>query len=93
MRCVPSCWGYNAGMQYTIRNIDPEADRRLRKMAVAEGKSVNAFLVEQINHLTGLNGKPVKRRNLRDLIGKHHFDKGFDETIASFRKIDPELWK
>lgn len=61
---------YNAGMksmQYTIRGIPPDVDACLRKRAKAEGKSLNALVVELLEREAIPPGPPY--HDLDWLIG------------------------
>lgn len=81
-------------MQYTIRNVEKEVDRELRRRAKRTGKSVNTLANEALRAFVGLNGtKPTKKRDLSQFVGAFHFDKGFDEAVADLERVNPEDWK
>ena len=88
---------YNAGMQYTLRNIPRELDRALRRKAKEQGKSLNQVAIEAMAYGTGL-GVPVgngrrKYRDLSDWVGTYVYDPGFEEALRDQDRIDPEMWE
>ena len=80
-------------MQYTVRNISKQLDKVLRAKAKAERKSLNKVALETLESGAGLNGQPVKRRDLSDIAGTWVEDPVFDEAMKDFERIDPEKWK
>lgn len=77
-------------LQYTIRGIPPAVDRALRKKAAQKKQSLNRLIVEELCILT-LGERP--KADFTDLAGKWTPDAGFDEVVASQRKIDRSKWK
>jgi hypothetical protein len=49
--------------QITLRGIDPEVERTIRRMAKTTGKSLNRVILDMIHQSTGLN-KKISRRHL-----------------------------
>lgn len=50
---MPALFDYNAcmkGIQYTVRGVKPRLDRELRREARASGKTLNAVVVETLEH-------------------------------------------
>jgi hypothetical protein len=88
----PTVDGYNAGMQYTLRNVPPTLDRALRRRAREEGKSLNSLLLETLAEAT-LGPKTARKRDLSDIVGTWVADAAFDEAIADQDRIDPDMWK
>lgn len=87
---------YNAGMnskQYTIRAVPDRVDRALRKRAKAEGKSLNAFVVQILELAAGAAGEMKKNQNLEKYFGTWVEDPAFDEAMKDFDRIDEEMWK
>jgi len=80
-------------MQYTIRNIPDYLDSALRESAARLGKSLNEVAVEALVRGAGLGDKPIRRRDLSDIVGTWVEDPAFDEAIADQRRIDEEMWK
>jgi len=80
-------------IQYTVRGIPEEIDRRARQRAAATNQSLNSVLVEALK--SGLGVETEKRRydDLDDLAGTWVKDPQFDEAIASMDKVDEGLWK
>ena len=77
-------------IQYTIRGIPREVDRVLRKKAGERKLSLNQIVVDELTVAT--IGRR-QRADFSDLVGRWTADPGFDEIIASQRRIDPEKWK
>ena len=84
---------YDAGMQYTLRNIPDEVDKVLREKARLEQKSLNQVAVEALMAALGLRGDSIQRRDLSDIVGTWKEDPAFDAAIQEQRQIDPELWR
>ena len=77
-------------VQYTIRGIPPDVDKKLRRKAANRHISLNQLIVEELTMGTvGVR----KRIDLSDVIGKWTPDPDFDVAIASQRQIDWEKWK
>ena len=43
--------------QITLRGMDPEVERTIRRMAKTTGKSLNRVILDMIHQYTGLNKK------------------------------------
>lgn len=84
---------YNAGMQYTLRNIPPHLDRALREKAKREQRSLNEVAVEALLHGLGLEGEQVARRDLGDVVGTWVADREVDAALDDQRAIDADLWR
>jgi hypothetical protein len=80
-------------MQYTIRNISKQLDHELRERARGERKSLNQVALEALTRGLGIEGEPVRCRDLRDLAGSWNEDPEFDRAIEDQDSVDPELWK
>ena len=78
--------------QYTIRNVPAAVDRALRKLAQANGKSLNETALEALGRATGVDA-PIRHHDLDHLIGKWVEDPEFDRAIAEQDVIDEELWR
>lgn len=79
-------------LQYTLRNVPPEVDQALRKLARQEGKSLNEVAVEALQRAT-TDGAPKKSINLEGIVGTWVEDPEFDRAMEDQRRIDPELWR
>ena len=90
---VQALQAYNAGMQYTIRDIPKDVDKALRAKAKAEGKSLNQTAVEVLTSALGIGQAKRKYRDLSDLVGSLVRDPEFDRVMEEQDKIDPELWQ
>ncbi len=84
---------YNAGMQYTLRNVPKHIDAEVRRRAHQERKSMNRALLEALARGVGLAGEARRQRDLRDLAGTWKKDSLFDQAIAEQDEIDEVLWK
>lgn len=80
-------------MQYTLRNIPPSLDAALRRKARAEGRSLNEVAVEALMRALGLEGEPIRHRDLRDVAGTWEADPAVDDALDDQRRVDPELWQ
>jgi hypothetical protein len=50
---LPAFYAYSAGMssiQYTVRGVSPDLDAELRREARTTGKTLNALVVETLEH-------------------------------------------
>ena len=87
---------YNAGMQYTLRNVPEKVDELLRRKAKEQGRSLNEVAVEALSLGAGVseNGRPlIKRRDLRDIAGTYSYDPGFEEAMKEQDEVDPRDWE
>lgn len=85
---------YNAGMQYTIRQVPKNVDRAFRARAKAEGKSLNQLALEALALQAGVSAPSKKPK--RDLS----FFRMDAQDVDAIRKahemcdqIDPEAWR
>ena len=79
--------------QYTIRAVPAAIDKKLRRQAKRESKSLNAVAVEALCRGLEISLTPVEHTDLDFLIGSWHEDPSFDRAIADFDRIDEEAWK
>ncbi len=77
-------------LQYTIRGVPPEVDRALRRKAVQRRQSLNQVVLDELT--TATVGRKTQA-DFSDLVGQWTPDAGFDEILASQRKIDLKKWK
>ena len=80
-------------MQYTLRGIPATVDSELRRRAKAEGKSLNAVVLEVLARGAGVGAAPVAQRDLGDVAGTWEEDPDFDRAIADQHRIDKRLWR
>ena len=90
---MQATFAYNAGMQYTLRNIPKQVDAEVRRRAHEERKSMNRALLEALARGVGLQGEARRQRDLSDIAGTWKKDPVFDEAIAEQDKVDEALWK
>ena len=79
-----------AGIQYTIRGVPPEVDRLLRRKSAKRKQSLNQVIVDELAKAVA-SGQ--RKADFSEFVGKWSPDPGFDEILASQRKIDGEKWK
>jgi hypothetical protein len=81
--------------QITLRGIDPDVERKIRKMAKLSGKSINRVVLDIINESAGLGGKKLPANSLKKLAGGWSENEAlnFFESIKSSEQIDEEMWK
>ncbi|AKJ65280.1 FitA-like ribbon-helix-helix domain-containing protein [Kiritimatiella glycovorans] len=80
-------------IQYTIRDVPPEVDRRLRAQAVREGRSLNYVAVEALSASAGVGEEPIEHHDLDAVSGSWVEDPAFDEALKAFEQIDEDLWR
>jgi hypothetical protein len=93
---VPALLAYDACMkpiQYTVRGISERVDEALRKHAVREGLSLNAFVVKTLALDVGMREQPLRHSDLDDLAGTWIEDPEFDRAIREMDTVDGDLWK
>jgi plasmid stability protein len=92
MLVVPALPSYNAGMQYTIRNIPKKLDQAIRAKAKAEGKSINVVAVEAIAAGLGMSSNGRPKRDLSMFTSSEEDARAIEEAHAYFDRVDPEKW-
>ena len=89
---------YTAGMrrrhtiQYTIRNIPIEVDRRLRDSARHLHRSLNQALLDLLARAAGAS-ETTTYRDLDSFFGSWTADPRVDQALAAQRTIDKKLWR
>jgi hypothetical protein len=83
--------------QITLRGIDNETERKIRREAKEKGKSLNKIILEMIGQHGGQKKKKevLPANSLRKLAGgwsRKEADK-FLESIKSCEQIDEVMWK
>ena len=81
----------------TIRNIDDDLSKFLKKKADHSGTSLNSCIINTLKQEAGLLKKQISKKydDLDDLAGtwsKREYNE-FNKNIASFEQIDEEMWK
>jgi hypothetical protein len=87
---------YNACMksiQYTIRGIAPDFDRRLRSRARESSGSFNAFLLQLLHLGMGESADKPFDNGLGAFAGTWVDDPETDRALEAQRGIDGDLWK
>ncbi len=82
--------------QITIRGIDPEIEKEIRKKAMESGQSLNNVVLDIIQNNMGKKKKPLRNGNtLSKLAGGWHKKEAsqFFDSIKIFEQIDEDMWK
>jgi plasmid stability protein len=96
---MPTFLAYTAGMknrlpiQYTIRNIPAEVDRRLRENARRGHRSLNRTLIDLLSQAAGASTAGEAFRDLDAFFGSWTADSEVDAALREQRKIDRKLWR
>jgi plasmid stability protein len=93
MLALYACNAYNICMQYTIRNVPNTLDEALRRLARAQGKSLNEVAIEALARGAGVTGERGRQRDLNDIAGTWRKDPGFNSALAAQDTIDEEVWR
>ncbi len=83
-------------MQWTVRDVPPELDQRVREVAKAKGLSLNKAVIRVVEEALGGEKIPSrKKRDLSKFVGTIRGEdaKGFLNALKDFEKIDWEAWK
>lgn len=82
--------------QITLRGLDPEMEREIRRMARENGKSLNRVILDMIYQYTGFRKKEKRAaaESLRKLAGgwSEKDAMEFQEAIKSCERIDEGMW-
>ncbi len=83
--------------QITLRGIDNETEKKIRREAKRKGKSLNKIILEMISQRGGQKKEKeeLPANSLRKLAGgwsRKEADK-FLESIKSCEQIDEVMWK
>jgi predicted transcriptional regulator len=83
--------------QITLRGMDDEVEKRIRRLAKQKGKSLNRVILDMIYQYTGLKKKREEPQgeSLRKLAGGWSRKQAteFLESIKSCEQIDEAMWK
>ncbi len=79
--------------QYTLRNVPPRVDQRIREVAEQYGSSLNQAALEALSRGLGLETEPVIHHDLDDLAGTWVADPAFDQAMKDMDRVDKDLWK
>ena len=91
-KCRHAC--YNACMksiQYTIRNVPPATDRRLRKLAKISGKSLTQVVLDRLDKNSGRGKSKTLLDSLDWFIGGNRIDEATYRAWEEDDKIQKEL--
>ncbi len=82
-------------MQWTIRDVSPELDARVREIARGKRLSLNKAVIQVVEESLYGERRRGKKRDLSGWVGKI---RGRDaelylQALKTFDKIDKETWK
>jgi plasmid stability protein len=77
--------------QLTVRGVPDEVSRRLEELSQAKGKSVNATVVEVLEHALDVDER--RRRLGRYATWSPAEQRAFEDGLATQRLIDANLWR
>ena len=82
--------------QITLRGIDPDVERAIRKLAKKSGKSINRVILDMVYQHSGIAKKGSKPlgESLRSMAGGWSEKEATDflESIKSCEQIDEDMW-
>lgn len=76
-------------IQYTIRGVPSEVDRRIRQKALRTKQSINQVVLDELAKATT---GAVRKADFSDLVGKWVPDPAFDRVMAAERQVDWDKW-
>ncbi len=82
--------------QITLRGLDPELEREIRRRAKESGRSLNGVILDLLYQSAGYSkGEKRVKNTLVDLAGGWSEQEAseFMESIQSCEQIDEEMWK
>ncbi len=83
--------------QITLRGIDPEIEKEIRRMAGSSGKSINRVILDMIYEYKGFKRgrKMIPANSLKELAGgwSEKDASEFLESIKSCARIDKDMWR
>jgi antitoxin FitA len=84
--------------QITLRNLDSELEKEIRRRAIVSGKSLNKVIREMLTEATspGAKGKAsAPARSLAKLAGgwTEQEAEEFLDSIKSCEQVDEEIWQ
>jgi len=79
--------------QITIRDIDPEVEKKIRSLAKGKGKSLNQIIKEIIHKEFKKTDWPTS--SLKELSGTWTREEAaeFQHSIESCEQVDEEMWQ
>ena len=85
---------YNVGMssvQYTIRSIPPQLDKKLRQQSEITGKSLNELSIESMMVGLGIAKDQKKFSDLDWFVGSLPKDNKFDDSLKWLDSLPKDL--
>lgn len=80
-------------LQYTIRGLTAETDRKLKSLARKEGLSLNALCLKILNSAFGHPTSPENIDPLKFMYGSWIEDPEMDQALRQQREIEEDLWR
>lgn len=82
-------------IQYTVRDVPPGVDARLREVAALEDVSLNQAALRALTRGLGMDGTPVRQRSLGHLVRaapKGNL-KAWQEALQARDRVNPDDWR
>jgi hypothetical protein len=83
----------SAKVQYTVRGVEPNLDRVLRRIAKENQMSLNRFLMQELESVANRFLEPIRHHDLDFAIGSMTDGQLIDRALADFALVDPGLWE
>lgn len=77
-------------MQITVRNVSPELAKRLKRMALSRGESVNTTVVRLLEAALGVDARRARLERYATWSDADAAE--FDEALRAQRTVDAKLW-
>ena len=80
--------------QITLRGLDPQIEREIRRIAKKTGKSINHVVLEMLGKSAGSRKRPPAD-SLRKLAGGWTENEAseFNDAIKICDQVDKEIWR
>lgn len=79
--------------QYTIRNLTPQLDSRLRQKSRETRKSLNEVALDALRRGAGLADEPILHHDLDPFIGTWKEDAEFEAALRTQDQVDSKMWQ
>ncbi|NOY52484.1 MAG: hypothetical protein GXP58_02560 [Deltaproteobacteria bacterium] len=81
--------------QITLRGLDPELEKEIRRRAKESGRSLNGVILDILYRSAGYTKGKRAKNTLVELAGGWSEQEAseFIESIQSCEQIDEEMWK
>ncbi len=82
-------------VQYTVRDVPPGVDARLREVAATEEISLNQATLRVLTRGLGMDGTAVRQRSLRHLVtaAPKRAVKAWRDALQEQDRVNPDDWR